>query len=422
MKTEYELKKSLSLRIRMKWWFRRQFRLFKQQHLSAWLPVLTKYTVLPTFFLISMFMIAVGVCLLYLTGTVQEWRLDYTHCSPVNSTSTCADQISGSQQQLPVLLQQQHQQQCQCWYRFVLRENFVSNVYVYYELSGYYQSLMKYILSKNTAQLAGSLAIPDKCDDSGGQYNMFMYEKVNNNKDMPVAPCGTIANSLFNDTFSLWRVSGDDSDNNNNGGQSGLQPVPLLYTGISWPTDRQKFHNPIGIPLKQAYANFTSPPYWRRQLWELDPNNQDNNGMQNEALIVWFHTAAFPQFRKLYARVDHNRETVYKSGLPAGDYVIKIDYNYPVTMFSGTKSIVIGNTSWMGNKNPFLGIAYIVVGGLTFVITILLFWIHIRYGYSKYERLTITSRTPYFSSIKEPRQIKWRRYFSWLIVWRKVNF
>jgi LEM3 (ligand-effect modulator 3) family / CDC50 family len=38
--------------------------------------------------------------------------------------------------------------------------------------------------------------------------------------------------------------------------------------------------------------------------------------------------------------------------------------DFPVTEYGGTKSIIISTRTVMGGKNPFLGIAYIVVGGL----------------------------------------------------------
>lgn len=37
-------------------------------------------------------------------------------------------------------------------------------------------------------------------------------------------------------------------------------------------------------------------------------------------------------------------------------------------MFHGTKSIVISTRTVMGGRNPFLGIAYIVVGGICIVL------------------------------------------------------
>ncbi len=48
-----------------------------------------------------------------------------------------------------------------------------------------------------------------------------------------IVPCGAIANSLFNDTLTII----SDSDGK----------VPLLNTGIAWPSDKEiKFRNPPG--------------------------------------------------------------------------------------------------------------------------------------------------------------------------------
>lgn len=42
--------------------------------------------------------------------------------------------------------------------------------------------------------------------------------------------------------------------------------------------------------------------------------------------------------------------------------------DFPVTVYDGTKSILLSTRTVMGGKNPFLGIAYIVVGGLCIVL------------------------------------------------------
>lgn len=42
--------------------------------------------------------------------------------------------------------------------------------------------------------------------------------------------------------------------------------------------------------------------------------------------------------------------------------------DFPVRVYDGTKSILISTRTVMGGRNPFLGIAYIVVGGLCIVL------------------------------------------------------
>lgn len=54
--------------------------------------------------------------------------------------------------------------------------------------------------------------------------------------------------------------------------------------------------------------------------------------------------------------------------------------DFPVTMFSGTKRVIISTTSWLGGKNPFLGVAYIVVGSICVLLGFVFVVIHVRIG------------------------------------------
>ena len=71
------------------------------------------------------------------------------------------------------------------------------------------------------------------------------------------------------------------------------------------------------------------PKDWKKNLWELDTENPENNGLQNEDLIVWMRTAAFPNFRKLYRRIDHNSTDTdkFNEGLKKGNYTLNIEYS-----------------------------------------------------------------------------------------------
>jgi len=315
---------------------------FKQQRLPAWQPILTARNVMPIFFGVAAAFVPIGIGLLYITNLVQEFTIDYTHCkSSSYPARSCADLIASH-----------HNTSCDCSITFTLEEDFAPNVYMYYGLTNYYQNHRRYVKSRDDFQLLGKLSRTPSSDCAPYDYN--------DNK--PIAPCGAIANSLFNDTLTLMY---------NN------EKVPLHRTGIAWPSDKNiKYQNPPGN-LKEAFSDFAKPINWRLNIWELDTENPSNNGFENEDLIVWMRTAALPDFRKLYRRINHSG--TFEIGLPKGNYTLLIEYNYPVAGFGGTKSLILSNTSFTGGRNLFLGYAYIIVGCCCFLLGLLFLIIHMKY-------------------------------------------
>jgi len=364
---------------------------FKQQALPAWQPILTAGTVLPTFFVIGVAFIPIGVGLMYFSNQVHEINLDYTNCKNT-AGQFCHEEIKNSQP-------------CECILNLTKEtlenedglgnEKWMGNVFLYYGLTNFYQNHRRYVKSRDDKQLYGNL--DSKAEDCSPFLNTD-----NNDPDSPrYAPCGAIANSMFNDTIRLEFKKEGETD---------WADVPLLNTGIAWQSDKEyKFRNPDvpdGSSLEEVFKskNLVKPRDWGKEVWELDPNNPHNNGFQNEDLIVWMRTAALPNFRKLYRRIDHQNEKKlpefneeFGDGLPVDkyEYRVVIDYTYKVTQFSGTKSVILSTTSLLGGKNPFLGIAYIVVGCICFVMGIVFLFIHLKFGRTTHEMMNITSRTSY---------------------------
>ncbi|XP_034489503.1 cell cycle control protein 50A isoform X2 [Drosophila innubila] len=332
---------------------------FKQQRLPAWQPVLTARTVLPTFFVIGVLFIPIGVVLLHFSNTANELIIDYTNCDQVGGTETCAK-----------FLKNNTGGTCICQKNFILPSDFNGDVYMYYGLTNYYQNHRRYVKSRDDEQLLGRLSLTPSSDCTP-----FAYA----DDGKPIAPCGAIANSLFNDTLTL--------------SQDG-KVIDLLNTGIAWPSDKSvKFRNPEGN-LTLALKDYAKPLFWQKSLDQLDIDNPENNGFQNEDLIVWMRTAALPSFRKLYRRLDQTKSQFAK-GLKAGNYTLNINYNYPVVSFDGTKRMILSTTSVLGGKNPFLGIAYIVVGAICVTLGLALLFIHMRCSRSNMEMINVNPHTQY---------------------------
>jgi hypothetical protein len=173
---------------------------------------------------------------------------------------------------------------------------------MYYGLKNFYQNHRRYVKSRDDNQLLGKSmkSLNSECHPYDYDQNRSFY-----------APCGAIANSLFNDTFQL-----SYSGTNNTTVPAN---ITLLATQIAWSSDKNiKFRNPSN------WDNTVKPKNWRVEVFNLsdDPNN---NGYQNEDLIVWMRTAALPTFRKLHRRIDHSN--TFKDGLPSGYYTVNIEYS-----------------------------------------------------------------------------------------------
>ena len=129
----------------------------------------------------------------------------------------------------------------------------------------------------------------------------------------------------------------------------------------------------LGVPSSQCKTTIYNNQRWHYHypsedkyqfLYESYPEVINPiEGATSELFIVWMRTAGLPNFRKLYGKIH--------SDFKKGDKLnFRIKSNFEVNSFDGSKSLVISTLGNFGGKNSFLGLSYIVVGGVSLVLAI----------------------------------------------------
>ncbi|KAM0801152.1 CDC50 family protein-like protein [Usnea florida] len=337
---------------------------FRQQRLKAWQPILTPKTVLPLFFIVGIIFAPIGGLLLYASAQVQEISIDYTHCrteignntdfksipskyvsSSFKSDASCPNDAAPKWMQSSINLNYTGGTPVNtsvCSLQFTIPSNLKPPVLFYYRLTNFYQNHRRYVKSLDSDQLQGDAVH----NNSLGSCKPL--DTDHNGK--PYWPCGLIANSLFNDTFSNpLQLNAHDSSAQN-------ITYNMTDTGIAWSSDKALYG-----PTKYNVSDITPPPNWYLRYQNGYTSDNLPNLANDEAFQVWMRTAGLPNFSKLAKRNDN--ETMQCS-----TYQVDIQNNFPVDIYGGTKSMVISTRTVMGGKNPFLGIAYVAVGGICIVL------------------------------------------------------
>ncbi|EJF62457.1 transcription regulator [Dichomitus squalens LYAD-421 SS1] len=344
---------------------------FKQQRLKAWQPILTPRTVLPTLFIIGILFAPIGALLIWGSGLITEIDLDYTDCELLTSqnasnTSTSLTftdipsskysyKLRASDSGAPISTPQyafldqsgasgvSNVSARQCVLQFDVPADIQTPVLLYYKLSNFYQNHRRYVKSLNSNQLRGDHVSYGTI--KGGDCKPL---DVSNGKI--VYPCGLIANSVFNDTFSNLTLTSDTSTT-----------FTWSEKGIAWPGESKKYATSPNYQLSEIVP----PPNWAQRYPQgYTEDNPPPDLKNDEHFQNWMRTAGLPTFTKLWGRNDNEK-------LPKGRYQIAVNLNYPVRPYKGTKSIVISTVSWIGGKNPFLGWAYVAAASLLVLLGVL---------------------------------------------------
>eukprot|EP00012_Vannella_robusta_P013539 CAMPEP_0206200608 /NCGR_PEP_ID=MMETSP0166-20121206/10985_1 /ASSEMBLY_ACC=CAM_ASM_000260 /TAXON_ID=95228 /ORGANISM="Vannella robusta, Strain DIVA3 518/3/11/1/6" /LENGTH=235 /DNA_ID=CAMNT_0053618987 /DNA_START=108 /DNA_END=812 /DNA_ORIENTATION=- len=187
-----------------------------------------------------------------------------------------------------------------CTFRFELEEDLEAPVYLYYRIEGFYQAYRKYYGSRSFSQLRGENA--NDYDTLGGCTPKISEDDEENDPSAVFLPCGLIATSFFNDTYTLLKDNGERVDQSSK--------------DVNIPSDASLYDDPgpdtEGIRVV--------------------------NSFENPLLMVWMRAAALPNFIKLYAIIDED--------LDAGMYKMEIKNHYPVEEYNARKYFKLATTTW----------------------------------------------------------------------------
>lgn len=322
---------------------------FRQQRLKAWQPNLSPEGVLPILIIISCIFAPIGVGLLVTVLKAQAIEISYEQCSKLATSTdftTIPTQYVDYNFKKPLNLQPKWKLVMNkttnvhsCHLQWEIPNDLKSPVYLFYKLTNYHQNHRKYVESFDVKQLKGKALskneLVDKCDPFREHQGKIIY------------PCGIIANSLFNDTFSPTLTNLFNPKYN----------FQLSNKDTAWSHDKNRYK-----PTKYDINDIIPPPNWIKMF----PQGYNETNLPNlkewPEFQVWMRTAALPSFYKLVLKssTSNNDNTLHK-----GNYSMEIGLNYPVSTFNGTKSILLTNSKFFGARNITLSIIFFITAGLS---------------------------------------------------------
>ncbi len=236
-----------------------------------------------------------------------------------------------------------------CHVQFNIPEELKPTISFFYNLENFYQNHRRYVNSFNAKQLLGDAVDGRTINDS--TCDPIAHDPLGSGKI--VYPCGLVANSVFNDTFSDPVLLGVVKSNDKN------ETYEMSNKGIAWSGMKDLYG-----PTKYNLDQIVPPPNWEDRFpGGYSEKNPPPNLKDDEAFQNWMMLAAAPNFFKLY-----QKNTTHP--LKAGQYQVDIEDNFKTTVYNGRKAFVITTLSTMGSRNIWPGIIFLIVGGICLILDV----------------------------------------------------
>lgn len=337
---------------------------FTQQRLKAIHPILTAKEIIPLFLCLAIIFIPIGASMLKTSYNIQDFTINYATCSQEASSegwTNIPEKYYTHHFKSPVtvnprwrlaqndsyLYNDYPEERNICQIQFQVPQKMQAPIFFYYKLTNFHANHRRYVKSFSEDQLNGKRASVSDIKDTVGQ-NCQPLSIDENGKI--IYPCGLIANSLFNDTFSptLQSVESSNAD------------YEMSEQGIAWSTNNNRFKK-----TKYNVEDIVPPPNWVKMFPQGYNETNLPDISQWQQFQNWMSPAALSDFSNIVLRNDHD-------DLSPGVYQVDIGLHFPTTEYKGGKYIYVTTSSSIGGRNAFLGVSWVIGGGICLVLAIVM--------------------------------------------------
>ncbi|QPG74374.1 hypothetical protein FOA43_001701 [Brettanomyces nanus] len=335
---------------------------FTQQKLRAVHPILTPKNVIPALIAMAVVFVPLGAAMFYGAHKVEQLIIDYSQCENLASYDYYSEVPEKYlkyhfSKEMNVTAQWKlntnsssiwddyPDDRAICQLQFQIPNDIGPSIFFFYMLRNFYPNHRRFASSFSEDQILGKRASISDVKNTEGQNCKPL--SVDDATGKLIYPCGLIANSLFNDTYSILNAVNDTTDD-----------YMLYREGIAWGYNKGRFKK-----TKYSPDEVVPPPNWIKMY----PNGYNSTNMPNIAdwpeLQNWMAPAALTPFSKMVGRNDDDK-------LTKGTYEVSIGLHFPVLPYDGHKYIYLSTRSVIGGRNTFLGICWMVGGCVCILLAV----------------------------------------------------